>query len=119
MLGADFYRAGISNPLTKLQTFCTMLSLKPQFTDGQVRLQRLNEVYERLFSAKLDGYHNAWADANATAKVFFELQKRGEINDALIESYPQLSVPKSKNIFRRLGTRLGIASMISLMLNAS
>jgi DNA polymerase-3 subunit epsilon len=119
MLGADFYRAGVSNPLPNLHTFCTMLSLKPQFTDGQLRLQRLNEVFQRLFNAKLEGYHNAWADANATAKVFFELLKRGEITNEIIENYPQLTVPKSKNVFRRLSTRLGIASILSLFITST
>jgi DNA polymerase-3 subunit epsilon len=97
ILGANFYRYGLANPLINLQTFCTMLSVQPTDTAGIIRYQRLNEVYFRLFHAYLEKEHDAWIDASATARVFFELLQKNEITPTTIFDYPQLSQPLNGN----------------------
>jgi len=82
---ADFHRAGIANPLEDLPTFCTMRASSFFVRDPSVGHLRLGELYSMLFDTKLENQHNALVDANATADCFFELLKRGDINDEKIE----------------------------------
>jgi len=118
MLGVEFARAGINNPVAKLPTFCTMQALKPHLTNGEYRFQRLHEVYNRLFHTPLVGYHNAQVDVQATARVFFELVKMGEITEASIELYPQLVVPKSPGFFGSIRSRFSILGALSVFFSA-
>jgi DNA polymerase-3 subunit epsilon len=116
MLGADFYRVGLANPLPKLHTFCTMQSLAPQQTGEELRYQRLGEVYQRLFLTTMERQHDAWIDANATAKVFFELLRRQEITQHTIEKYPQLSSPKKSSVFTRYAVPFVLTALGGLLL---
>ncbi len=86
VVSADFYRAGIENPLTYLPRFCTMLVSSFYVRDPSLNHLRLGELYTMLFGTKLDEQHNAYADAHGTAMCFFELLKRGDITDSKIES---------------------------------
>jgi DNA polymerase-3 subunit epsilon len=85
VVSADFYRAGIENPLKGLPTFCTMLASSYYVRDPSVKYLRLGELYTTLFDAKLENQHNALVDAQATADCFFELLNRGEITNETIE----------------------------------
>jgi len=102
MLGVDFARAGLPNPLTRLHTFCTMQALPPVRMGDELRFQRLPELYQRLFHEPMERAHDAWADAGATAKAFFELYRTGEIDDAAIDQFPQLTVPARRTLRSRL-----------------
>ncbi|MBC7913064.1 MAG: 3'-5' exonuclease [Pyrinomonadaceae bacterium] len=93
---ADFYRAGISNPLQLLPTFCTMLASSYYVRDPSVKYLRLGELYTTLFNEKLENQHNAQVDARATADCFFELLKRGEITDEIIEGQRKLKTTPLK-----------------------
>lgn len=84
MLGADFYRTGIENPVKKEMTFCTMLATTHLVKNPGLKFFRLGELYQSLFNTALHDQHNALVDAKATADCFFELVKRGEINDEII-----------------------------------
>jgi DNA polymerase-3 subunit epsilon len=86
MLGADFYRTGIDNPIEKENTFCTMIATTHLVKNPMLKFFRLGELYEAIFHTKLYNQHNAFVDAKATAECFFELVKRGEINDDTIIS---------------------------------
>lgn len=86
MLGADFYRTGIENPVKKEMAFCTMLATTHSVKNPSRKYFKLGELYETLFGEVLNNQHNALADAKATADCFFELMKRGEIDDNKIES---------------------------------
>ena len=92
---ADFYRAGISNPLENLPSFCTMLASSFYSRLPDVNYLRLGELYTMLFDSKLQNPHNAHADATATALCFFELLQRGDISDKTIE-LQQLKVKEQK-----------------------
>lgn len=80
VLGADFYRTGLENPLIGLPTFCTMLATANHVPNPWLKYLRLGDLYHLLFNTALEQPHNALVDARATADCFFELVKRGEIN---------------------------------------
>ncbi len=84
MLSADFFRAGIDNPIKKEQTFCTMVGTSHLVQNPYLKYFRLGDLYAFLFNSTLKNQHNALVDATATAACFFELQKRGEVTDEKI-----------------------------------
>ena len=95
---ADFHRAGISNPLENLPTFCTMRASSRYVMDPSVGHLRLGELYSMLFDSKLENQHNALVDANATADCFFELINRGDITDEKIElQQSEITQPQGYN----------------------
>ena len=100
VIGADFYRAGIENPMVDLPSFCTMLATTHLVSNPQVRFLKLGELYQLLFERTLLEQHNALVDAKATAKVFFELQKRKEITG---EPRPPIALPHKIRIINRTG----------------
>ncbi len=84
MVGAEFYRTGQDNPLPQLPSFCTMLASTPYARNPRQKYLRLGNLYKVLLGHDLHLQHNALVDAKATAAVFFQMQKRGDINDNLI-----------------------------------
>lgn len=93
---ADFFRAGISNPLEHLPSFCTMQASSFYSREPVVTHLRLGELYAMLFNAKLKNPHNALEDAKATARCFFELFRRGDITNEKIE-LQQIANKQPKN----------------------
>ena len=93
MIGVGYHRAGMHNPLPGLPLFCTMKASANFPFQQRQRFLRLGEMYERLFGAPLAHQHNAIVDATATAKCFFELVKRGDINEGMIEKQNALDAP--------------------------
>jgi DNA polymerase-3 subunit epsilon len=94
MLGADFFREGLENPLKKEQTFCTMLGSINLIKNPSVKFLRLEQLFNTLFNKDLEDHHNAIVDARATALCFFELMQRGEINEEAIARQQIESVKK-------------------------
>lgn len=83
IIGAEFHRKGIENTLQELPKvdtmiygteFCAIPSGK-----GRYKPPKLEEIFEKLYGHKFDEAHNAAADVNATAQVFFELLRQGVI----------------------------------------
>lgn len=98
MIGVDFYRCKIENPLKKEMTFCTMLATTHLVKNPVLRFYRLGELYESLFHSVLKNQHNALVDAHATSECFFELIKLGEIDDdIIINQQKEISRPKPEN----------------------
>lgn len=79
ILSADFYRAGITNPLHTLPVFCTMVASRDLTRNTTMRHLRLGELYRILFNRELENQHNALNDARATAESYFELLRTGQI----------------------------------------
>lgn len=79
VIGADYFREGMDNPLEKLSTFCIMKASQHLQQNPQSKFLRLGNLYELLFNQPLLCQHNAMADATATADCYFELVKRNEI----------------------------------------
>jgi DNA polymerase III epsilon subunit-like protein len=80
ILGAEFLRAGQSNPIAVKPRMCTMQSS----TDlcqlpGRYGFKwpSLDELHRKLFKQGVDGAHQALADVRACARCYFELRRRG------------------------------------------
>ncbi|OUJ72712.1 3'-5' exonuclease [Hymenobacter crusticola] len=84
MIGAGFYRAHLDNPLQSLPTFCTMKLTEGFVRPAQQRYLSLGDLYKRLFHEPLLHQHDAWVDAQAAARCFFELIRSGDINEQTI-----------------------------------
>jgi DNA polymerase III epsilon subunit-like protein len=82
ILGAEFLRAGFSNPLPAKRKICTMEStidlcaIKGRYG---YKWPKLSELHCLLFQCDFDGAHDASADIAATAKCFWELRRRGHL----------------------------------------
>ncbi len=89
IIGAEFFRMGQENWISKKKTVCTM-KLSTDFCAIQAsqgyKWPKLSELYFKLFNEELEGAHNALFDVEATARCFWELKKRGVINIDSIHS---------------------------------
>lgn len=106
ILGADFYRAGLENPLVNLPLFCTMTATTQLAWTPMRHSLRLGDLYAYLFYKPMQKQHDAEADAEATALCFFELMDRREISEDSIQKQQQTSV---KSMKAAIGTILGFA----------
>lgn len=84
VVAAELLRCGHSGILQNIPWICTMHA-STNFVGipnkwGGCKWPKLSELYEKLFETQFSGAHDALADVRATAKCFFELQKRGVIN---------------------------------------
>ena len=78
IIGAEFYRKNIPNPLTKIPSIDTMqYSLNycaiPGGKGGGLKYPKLEELHKKLFEEGFGAAHNAAADVEATARCFLEL----------------------------------------------
>lgn len=84
IVGAEFFRKDIDNHLQTIPSADTM-ALGTDFCQlgggksGRYKSPKLEELYEKLYGEKFDEAHNAAADVNATAQVFFEMMRIGII----------------------------------------
>lgn len=111
MLGADFYRAGMENPIKELPTFCTMKATATYVFNPYQKFLRLGDLYERLFGVPLEQQHDALVDAKATAKCFFKLLEKGDIDDKQIEEQ-QLSKEEEERTEQKTGCGLSALLLI-------
>ena len=102
IVGAELFRKGIENTLEKTPSADTM-ELGTNFCqlsggkNGRYKSPKLEELYEKLYGKKFDEAHNAAADVNATAQVFFEMMRIGiipaenlKISQEQLEAYQNL-----------------------------
>ncbi len=83
IVGAEFLRCGLQNVLenkafidtknNQTTDYCAL----PGGRGGKFKWPTLTELYQKLFNKGFDEAHNAAFDVAATAKVFFEIIKRG------------------------------------------
>ena len=106
IIGADYYREKIANPLENLPAFCIMTASKHLQQNPQSKFLRLGELYELLFKQPLLHQHNAMTDATATADCFFELLKRNEI-----KSFSQPLI-----VFQKRQCIVGLSGWVSVIL---
>ncbi len=92
MIGADFYRSGMTDPTAGLPVFCTMKGTAEYAGRSDRKYFRLGELYSRLFAKAQPDQHNALADAKAAADCFFELVLRGEIDDKAIDAQQETDI---------------------------
>jgi DNA polymerase III epsilon subunit-like protein len=82
VLGAEFLRAGLANPLAARRQICTMITATNYCRlpgSRGYKWPKLKELHEKLFGMAQDETHRALADVRACAKCFFELQRLGVI----------------------------------------
>lgn len=79
IVGSEFLRAGMPNLIQEKNRLCTMLATVDFCAlPGRYGFKwpKLSELHRKLFNEDFSGAHNAAVDIEATAKCFFELQKR-------------------------------------------
>jgi DNA polymerase III epsilon subunit-like protein len=83
IVGAEFLRARMGNPLAGKKRYCTMESTTLYCgipgRNGRPKWPTLAELHGKLFGRGLDKAHAALADVETCAKCFFELRKRGVV----------------------------------------
>ncbi|MDD5418369.1 MAG: 3'-5' exonuclease [Methanomicrobiaceae archaeon] len=83
VIAAEYAREGLTDPLVRLPKICTMES-SAAFCKirrpGGYKWPALSELHAVLFSSAYGGVHNAADDADACARCFFELKRRGIIS---------------------------------------
>ncbi len=96
MLEVGFNRTQIAHNLSNLPKFCTMINTRNKLAGADAPMMRLGPLYESLFRKELLNQHNAKVDALATKDCFFELVKRGKINDRVIDRQQRYFKPRVK-----------------------
>ncbi|MFI5140225.1 MAG: 3'-5' exonuclease, partial [Sphingobacteriales bacterium] len=82
IVGAEFLRVKMKNPVPDKKLICTMMgSVNYCAINGPYgfKYPKLTELHQKLFNSRFDGAHDALADITATAKCFWEMRKRGLI----------------------------------------
>ncbi|GAA3596216.1 DNA polymerase III subunit alpha [Flavivirga amylovorans] len=94
IMGAEFVRGDVSNPLQELPVLdtCTehtaSLCQIPGGRGGKFKLPTLTELHEFLFKTPFAEAHNATADVEATTRCFFELVRLGEYTKEQLDVEP-------------------------------
>ena len=94
IMGAEFVRGSIKNPLQELPVLdtCTehtaSLCQIPGGRYGKFKLPTLTELHEFLFNKPFAEAHNATADVEATTRCFFELLRLGEYTKEQLDVQP-------------------------------
>jgi DNA polymerase III subunit epsilon len=82
IIGAELLRKNFKNIITNKRKICTMKSATDfcaiENSYGY-KWPSLEELHLKLFNLKFEGAHDAFYDIQATAKCFWELNKRGVI----------------------------------------
>jgi DNA polymerase III subunit alpha len=82
IMGCEYFRLGIDNPLLQIPVLdtCTestaQLCQIPGGRGGKFKLPTLTELHQFLFDQPFVEAHNATADVEATTRCFFELVRR-------------------------------------------
>ena len=115
IVGAEFYRKNIPTGLLQkpiLNTATEKTAALCQLPGGKAgkkfKIPKLSELYQFLFNENFVEAHNATADVEATARVFFELIRRGEFTETELKKDPgYLKTFREKNpgIIQALGLK--------------
>ncbi len=82
IMGAEYLRQGLENPLPKFPVLDTCTEITAQLCQlpggrgGKYKLPTLTELHEFLFKKPFSEAHNATADVEATTRCFMELIRR-------------------------------------------
>lgn len=94
IMGAEFHRLGIENPLQDLPVLdtCTeetaTLCQIPGGRGGKFKLPTLTELHQHLFGEPFGEAHNATADVEATTRCFLELIRRKQYSIEKLDVQP-------------------------------
>jgi DNA polymerase III, epsilon subunit and related 3''-5'' exonucleases len=82
VLGAEYLRANLSNPIAGRKQICTMLLATDycQLPGSRgFKWPKLQELHHKLFGAPHQDTHRALADVQACCRCYFELRRLGVI----------------------------------------
>ena len=94
IMGAEFVRESVDNPLQELPVLdtCTestaQLCQIPGGRGGKFKLPTLTELHQFLFNQPFAEAHNATADVEATTRCFLELVRRKEYTKEQLDVQP-------------------------------
>ena len=94
IMGAEFVRGDVSNPLQELPVLDTCTEHTASLCQiqggryGKFKLPTLTELHEFLFKTPFADAHNATADVEATTRCFFELIRLGEYTKEQLDVEP-------------------------------
>ncbi|MCF7559915.1 DNA polymerase III subunit alpha [Sabulilitoribacter multivorans] len=94
IMGAEFVRGDVANPLQELPVLDTCTEHTAQLCQipggryGKFKLPTLTELHEHLFDEPFDEAHNATADVEATTRCFLELIRLGEYTKEQLDVQP-------------------------------
>jgi DNA polymerase-3 subunit alpha len=96
IIGAELIRLGSKIDLSEKDVLdtCSETTAKvcqlPGGRGGKFKFPTLVEIYSILFNDSFSEAHNASADVEATARVFFELVRKGVLNQTVFKGYLEL-----------------------------
>jgi len=94
IMGAEFHRLGIENPLQELPVLdtCTEYTAElcriPGGRGGKFKLPTLTELHQYLFNEPFAEAHNATADVEATTRCFLELIRNKHYTQEQLDVQP-------------------------------
>lgn len=94
IMGCEFFRLGIDNPLPRLPVLDTCTETTAQLCQipggrgGKFKLPTLTELHQFLFGRPFVEAHNATADVEATTRCFFELVRRNIFSKEQLDVQP-------------------------------
>lgn len=94
IMGAEFHRMGVENPLQELPLLdtCTEYTAKlcqiPGGRGGKFKLPTLTELHQFLFGEPFGEAHNATADVEATTRCFLELIRKKHYTKEQLDVQP-------------------------------
>ncbi len=94
IMGAEFHRLQVENPLQELPVLdtCTeetaLLCKIPGGRGGKFKLPTLTELHEYLFKEPFNEAHNATADVEATTRCFLELIRQKHYSQEQLDVQP-------------------------------
>ncbi|SNR27770.1 DNA polymerase III, alpha subunit [Maribacter sedimenticola] len=94
IMGAEFHRMGVENPLQELPVLdtCTehtaQLCQIPGGRGGKFKLPTLTELHQYLFGEPFGEAHNATADVEATTRCFLELIRKHQYTAEQLDVQP-------------------------------
>lgn len=88
IVGAEFHRKGFPDPMHGFPRMCTMIKgtqfcQLPNKSGTNFKWPKLEELARKLFptdTIEPGSLHNAWNDLNLTVRCFFEMRRRGIID---------------------------------------
>jgi len=98
IMGAEFHRLGVENPLQELPVLDTCTEATAKLCQiaggrgGKFKLPTLTELHQHLFGQPFGQAHNATADVEATTRCFLELIRR--------KHYPQEKLDVQPDYFQ-------------------
>ena len=94
VMGCEFYRAEVENPLQELAVLdtCTEHTAElcqiPGGRGGKFKLPTLTELHQFLFGEAFEEAHNATADVEATTRCFLELVRKKQFTIEQLDVQP-------------------------------